>query len=153
MLASQVHVIAIIELFVDGLSIFNTSAPGLIVCWLRNWMFSRKALYSKFKNLWKNFIFLFNFLSTTEQSWNIAEINIIKIYDVYPMILFRYQKGLHAKIQKMLFKTWYIWMKCYRFSIIQYRHDRFKKLFKSDYEGEHENPLHNSSSKSKYITA
>lgn len=27
---SQVHVIAIIELFVDGLSIFNTSAPGLI---------------------------------------------------------------------------------------------------------------------------
>lgn len=33
-LASQVHVhvIAIIELFVDGLSIFNTSAPGLIVC-------------------------------------------------------------------------------------------------------------------------
>lgn len=31
-LASQVCVIAIIELFVDGLSIFNTSAPGLIVC-------------------------------------------------------------------------------------------------------------------------
>lgn len=31
-LASQVHVIAIIELFVDGLLIFNTSAPGLIVC-------------------------------------------------------------------------------------------------------------------------
>lgn len=29
-LASQVHVIAIIELFVDGLSIFKTSAPGLL---------------------------------------------------------------------------------------------------------------------------